>query len=311
MIMDYIDNPNLYDLGLFSDYTQAVEWLRLKDDRFDEMCSKSDILAALQQVDNKFDGVNEEISHLLKAWLEGLGSEAKSSNYTSVTISLPNKTLYAKKYTGSSTPSTHPLISNYPGASLLSGSSYRYNCHAYAWYYRGSVSGVATSDLLWFDSPTKFYSSPSCYQRVYTPQAGDIAVYWGCTCLQNRITHSAYITSVSAGTTHDKVQVKSKWGEYGTYSHKLSNCPYYQSSTDTHPSNSTCNGGEIRYYRLSSHDYDYISISALKHKHCCTKCGYITSTQNHTFVSMGTYSVCSYCGYTVDTPVNGMIHEEH
>ena len=232
---------------------------------FSDPCTQQSLQSLLAEEEDTF------ICQLITSWLDcydsGVSVCASYDDYTTYSFStLSGKTITGLKYVGSSTPpANYPSISNYASTSKINASSYSYNCHSYAWYLNGSP---LSKTQLWFDYPTDFMKSPTCATRVTTPKVGDIVVY---TRLYNGVTdevlHSALITSVSNGTGHNSIVVKSKWGMYPVYSHILSDCPYYFSGTSLGYSMS------ITYYRLS-----------------------------HSYNLSGQYYVCQHCGYKSGVP---------
>lgn len=223
------------------------------------------------------------------------------------TLVLPSrKTIPALKYIGSRTPPRYPNDSDY-SAILKKSSSYRYNCHAFSWYFGGDVSGIANSDLLQIPDPKRFYKygySPYCVTEVGTPRKGDIVIYIPCSCQseahsQKKPVHSATILSVS-GSTHNKIIVRSKWGIFGEYQHAISECPYYLSILPH--GDSSCSPGRIEYYRPSHQFSSYKPLNTGFHNVICYCCGVISHKEPHSFIySAGIYR-CSKCGFKQVSP---------
>lgn len=277
-VRNFINSDDIYDLGLYSNPDQAVEALERKNSDFLALCSDYNTIHSLNTLIE--NGNDDFLNYLMTEWyvylikkfncsdIELYLSE-NSSNYEDYDVSLPGgKVITGQLYTGSSTPENYKSESKYSTATKLLGSSYRYNCTSYAWYLHGDAN--SHTPQLNFESSSCFRTLlPSCATKVSTPKVGDIAVYY------NRNTfpeeqHSAIITSVSSGTSHDQITVKSKWGIYGVYSHKLSDCPYYFNQT----SGTTSYQTDIEYYRLS-----------------------------HLYVLDGNYYYCKGCGYKNPTMV--------
>lgn len=93
----------------------------------------------------------------------------------------------------------------YPNATRLADPTTNYNCHSYAWYSH------STSNTYWMNDPSAYMSDTS-YISVNSSYSGLTRVYY-------QGVHSAIRL---AGNT----KVRSKWGEYGLYSHNINYCPY-------------------------------------------------------------------------------------
>lgn len=279
-VREFTLSDSIYDIGLYSSVDSSIAMMSLKDFSFAALCDNPDTLQSLSiLISREEDSFRKD---LMVFWYEYLLEKfisasplTEDSNYASYTLTLPGgKTISALRYTGTSLPGTHPNASNYPAAVRIGASSYHFNCHSYAWYLHGDVS--SHSPQLCFNTSQKFRSSPTCATRVYSPRVGDIVLYVN---EYNEVAsdiHSAIITSTSAGTSHSQITVKSKWGVYGIYSHKLNDCPYYDDINSDHLVFQT----EIRYYRLS-----------------------------HNYIQSGNYYYCKGCGYKNPTMVTGVAFE--
>ena len=103
-------------------------------------------------------------------------------------------------------------LSTYPDSVVVSGISKDYNCHSYAWYSQNHL----TNDI-WVRSPSAYMTDGS-YSSHTTIAVGD-KVYW------NNGSHSGIVSGLGGGTTNS-VYVTSKWGPYGLFRHRISDCPY-------------------------------------------------------------------------------------
>jgi hypothetical protein len=308
-----VDSGILYDIGLYSDVTLAMEMLKNKSKEFEELCSEREtVLTLLELIRLEKDSFPK---YLLITWYEYLrgGTLAPGassvfpcapSGYQDYSLRLPSgKTIAALKYIGSQTPEEYPHESKFPSANRVGPPSFYYNCHAYAWYYGGNVSCLPQSELLVVNWVYPYFTTdPTCATKVTIPSPGDIVIYKGCQCpsKNGRVTHSGIIVSVSGGESNRIV--RSKWGYYGTYIHKLYDCPYYD---PPHPAEDNphilCPGGTVEYYRLS-HDFrSYEYLNPAYHRANCYNCG--KKTLPHYFFFSGGRYICSDCGYSTTEPV--------
>lgn len=283
----------------------AVSILKDIYPKFDALCkdSKNTVKSLAYYLRN--EEVDPFIQFLLITLYDYLGGNAFSictePQYSNYNLVLPSgKVIKAKKYIGSSTPDEYDSIKNYPSVVKVGAESYRYNCHSYAWYYGGNISGVAQGNLAFIDWARPYFnSSPTCAIRIYgTPQPGDIVLYRKCPCQDNIVSHSAIITSTSS--VESKRKVRSKWGYYGVYTHDIFDCPYY---TRPHAPGYNCNGS-LEYWRVT-HDYrSYAYLNHKSHARVCHYCGPKPATVSpHTFIPTGSKYVCTLCGYSTTTPV--------
>lgn len=108
------------------------------------------------------------------------------------------------------------MDSRYPNATRLRSATYKYNCHSYAWY------STSTSNVWWMNYPS-YYMTEGSYTQ--TTAASGRKIFYPTANLQ----HSGIISSVGS-----YVQVTSKWGAYGLYSHAENNCPYATPTPNTY-----------------------------------------------------------------------------
>ena len=272
VVQDFVQSNDIYDIGLFSNINLAIAFIGNKNPTFLDLCNDPNTISSLNMlIEVETDSFLKKLMtdwyiYLADKFNYSLPSSRTSGDYDYYPVTLPGgKVLDGEKYVGSSTPGNYPSISNYSTASLLYGSSYKYNCHSFAWYLHGDIN--SHNPQLCFDYSSDFrVKTPSCARKLRAsenPQVGDIVVYYNPYDMTEE-THSAIITSVSSGTAHNQITVKSKWREYGVYSHKLSDCPYYfdQTNGNTHYQS------VIEYYRLS-----------------------------HIYILNGSYYYCKGCGY--------------
>lgn len=107
-----------------------------------------------------------------------------------------------------------------------------YNCHSYAWYEQEPAR-----NNYWISYPISYIDDFS-YTEVTDVRPGDIICYWaygwnymsGEWTVGYNITHSAIVVSgsidLSDSTTLSNINLISKWGDYGVYTHDGDECPY-------------------------------------------------------------------------------------
>ena len=136
--------------------------------------------------------------------------------------------------------------SYFPLAILIGLPTTQYNCHSYAWYSQNSET-----NHYWMPYPTEYYLDYSYYE-VYAPQVGDIICYFDNNGTPNNTAddenlHSGIVESINDVQVNNicgnssLVNVISKWGAHGLFSHRGDYCPY----------TSTFNGDAdyVKYYR--------------------------------------------------------------
>lgn len=132
----------------------------------------------------------------------------------------------------------------------------------------------------WINYPNE-YINDSSYDEVENPRVGDILSYWaygehytnGYYEFGYYISHSAIILSIESGfnknniTTLNKVDLISKWGTWGLYTHKGDESPYTESAAEF---------SHIEVYRpLVDDSYtlgNYSSIINDLSFYCCSRC---------------------------------------
>lgn len=109
------------------------------------------------------------------------------------------------------------------------GASVKYNCHAYAWCNENYRY------IRWVNFFNNSGYSTSTMQNV---SIGGVVVYY-----------NSYGNNIGSGTSYSHsalvvgkyyspyygLNLKSKWGKYGLYSHTLGNCPYYYYGETSNP----------------------------------------------------------------------------
>ena len=171
----------------------------------------------------------------------------------------------------------------YPNAVRLSSATSKYNCHSYAWYQQSDKNPY------WMNDPSAYWEDGSYAESK--GNAGDIVVYYD----GNQPIHSGVVerrveTYTSSLSDLENIQVTSKRGKVGLYSHLGSDSPYKTSTT------------RIEYFTLNSHSHVFDSYQWLnykQHKAICS-CGY-KITQGHvvasgSFSNGERYANCLSCG---------------
>lgn len=270
-----IDSGKIFDLGLYSSVLSAIKNINLSEDTFNSFGTNEETLTALSEV--ALEETDELVIFLLEQWMaeiiESTGADIAifsdtPANYEKYTVRLSSyKSATGLRYIGNNNnPGDYLGISDFPNATKIGSASRSYNCVSYAWY----LNGLPNSRVkLVFENYDDFDTIPKCHKAelettdigLPTARVGDIVVYRnyanGCEIEENP-THVAIITSIDA----NGVTVKSKWGIYGVYEHKLEESPYYAQY------NTSLDGGtKFTIYKMS-----------------------------HPFSDTGSGHVCQYCG---------------
>lgn len=313
-LTSFLSGTEIYDIGLFSSVDIAMDRMKYHYPEFKELCENVNTPNSLIFIIN-----NEEdtyVKDLLITWYEHLNDDLiqisedlkiiggiMSNNLNNAryfTLRLPSgkPVNSAWRYIGSAGPVEYPNASKFSSARKVGSASWFYNCHSYAWYFSGNTAGISQSELLGIDDPGDFIKAPTCASRTFTtPRAGDLAVYHPCdNCRTGEPpSHSAIITSVDGNwNEYGKITVRSKWGPHGVYTHRLSDCPYYDFRCTNHCNFTT----RISYYRIA---HQYTVFEQFNHEYHivrCYLCGGGSYKRQHTYrFSNGRYQ-CTICGYS-------------
>lgn len=144
----------------------------------------------------------------------------------------------------------------------------KYNCHSYAFYSQDTENNDC-----WISDPTPYISDKS-YIEISEPISGDIIAYFDdmdtTTSSDDDWIHSGIISEVLTGTSNNVcgnsnlVNIISKWGQYGLFSHRGDECIY-----------TTTYGGAadyVKYYRRHYHNYSMTYYTSRTHIMTC-ECG--------------------------------------
>lgn len=163
-----------------------------------------------------------------------------------------------------------------------------YNCHSYAWYYKGLVS--YTNPIVnnyWIDDPENFIVDRYIEIDLDDAQPNDILTYWQ----GNNLTHSAIVSSTTSDFYIDgavfNLIVRSKWGTGWLAEHRASICDYYRSDTT------------LKVYRSNSHVHiakRYINETAYCHYGTCIGCQAFFR-EAHSFYILNNKYYCWDCNY--------------
>ena len=187
-----------------------------------------------------------------------------------------------------------------------------YNCHSYAWYYRGQFN---SNDRMSIPDPLYYITSyPSCFSLVSSINSvkkGDIIVYKqdsSLTPARNRKTaaHSGLVVRIDIINNRKVPIIHSKHG----LSNVFSTVAYDQSFYYRYGYNNEYTS-IVEFYR-PSHNVDtswgantnYKFYNENLHMVACRYCGRRPSSsppanEPHTFVTQGSITRCSKCGYRV------------
>lgn len=314
VISEMLVHGDLLDMIYYTDPRMGVDYLRITNQTFDELCKTPNIQATISRMISSTD--DDLNMYVLRSWLNGLDTDEYTfsrnsvlftqlslpADYTSVTYTTPNgRVVNMWKYIGNATPpSTIP--SQYSDCTLLGQGSYYYNCFSYAWYYLGNISGVSNSSFRGTDDPSGFYSSSllsRCAQVVSSLRPGDIIQYHACPCQDSKLVHSAIVTS-GTGTNLNNITCKSKWGYGPLVSHSVYQCPYYTGQHQV--GQDTCPGYSFVFYRLNHRMTHYAYYNALYHKVSCYCCGRKSYTESHSYeMQSNGFYVCTGCNHRTST----------
>lgn len=160
-------------------------------------------------------GISEKLSVLSNADEYNSGYSVKTPKGSSVPVL---KLKAGKDFSKSVKAENDAYIkTRYPGITIISPSTKKYNCHSYAWY------SASQSNPYWMNNPAKYMSDDSYKKTGY--RVG-VRIYYGGVSDKE---HSGIVSNVRVG--YAGCYVKSKWGQYGLMNHFYNNCPYYTKST--------------------------------------------------------------------------------
>ena len=139
--------------------------------------------------------------------------------YTATTYTPNGTKIYAYHYTEMSQACRDRINSwmsqTYPNAIKLGEPTWNYNCHTYAWWKPN------TTGQYWIEDPSPYWKDGSYIPiSVNNYYVGDKVVYPS--------DHSAIVAVKNSNYTISTL--KSKWGAFGLYQHKLVDCPYWTGS---------------------------------------------------------------------------------
>lgn len=237
---------------------------------------------------------------------EYISSNARAgwpSTYTSTTIyttdgtSVPAR-IYQEMSSNERNELNAYITQNFSNITKIAEPSYKYNCHAYAWYYQNystiSTKLAANENVYFNQYPTLFMNDDHTIS-ILNPnnvQVGDVVVYWAEPELDDNgvgdlePVHSAIVYSINS---NGDITCISKWGYYGLYIHHINNVPDGYISTS---------GVQCTYYRYTQGEHGsfvYSSAGGTYHTAVCLKC-------NDSFLEVHTLNedntLCTKCLYT-------------
>ena len=183
--------------------------------------------------------------------------------------------------------------------------TWRYNCHAFAWY----------NDDVWIDYAEPFVLDDYTSHPISPDDVrnGDIVTYWEVTYNDNNeiesldlCLHSAVVEDIESDGT---IVCKSKWGSWGLYIHDI-NYVHRDYHNVEYNSDGTVNYYEIVcfIFRPNDHLINYNTINANRHYIECSVdgCSYYNILHDTTITSISSSShrlSCNECDY--------LIYEDH
>ena len=189
------------------------------------------------------------------------------------------------------------MNSEFSSASHLRSADITYNCHSYAWY------SLDPGNEYWIDFPDLFYQTGIRYYEVTTPQVGDIICYYNAAGLN---LHSGIVTAINQQSSNDMcgnsntVQVTSKWGMYGLYSHNGYQCPYTLHYIN-HPNYTATS---VKYFREHNHSMNYVNVTTYyQHRATCRTCGHSYLESHNWQTTNNIFFSCSDCHVITDGPI--------
>ena len=187
---------------------------------------------------------------------------------------------------------------NYPYAQYNLSADATYNCHSYAWY------SLDPGNDYWIDYPDLFYQSGIRFDEVDTPQVGDIICYYNSSGLN---LHSGIVTSINGQASNglcgssNTVNVTSKWGGCGVYTHNGYQCPYTTSTGYYHPIYTATSD---KYFREHNHSMNYVNVTTYyQHRATCRTCGHSYLEPHNWQTTNNIFFSCSDCGVITDGPI--------
>lgn len=190
------------------------------------------------------------------------------------------------------------MNAEYPYAQFVSSADATYNCHSYAWY--DSDPG----NECWIDFPDLFYQSGIRFNEVDTPQVGDIICYYNS---DGTNLHSGIVTSINGQSSNGRcgnsntVNVTSKWGIYGVYTHNGYQCPYTTYAGYYDP---VYTATYVRYFREHNHSMNYVNVTTYyQHRATCRTCGHSYLEPHNWQTTDNVFFSCRDCHIITDGPV--------
>ena len=213
---------------------------------------------------------------------------------TRIFVNTPNGTqIEAFNYNCDMTPEQKLLLTDDAIVSqynyeILDEPTFYYNCHSFAWYFRGYNLPQSSLQSCWIDNPIDYILDGSYVEEnLNQVSEGDIITYWN----DDKLMHSGLVVKNSGivdVTSLETIYVYSKLGYGPLVEHFATNVEYYNVNTT------------IKFYKYSrTHIHVYhscTSISGFKHTGLCRIC-YKTITESHTLYKEGVFYKCTSCNY--------------
>ena len=334
MVRDFMGSGRFEDIGLYE--TESLGLLRYSNEMFFDLCEDEATPASLAYI--KAYSTDELTKMCLEKWLNYLqpdsvyryssGARSATSDETEQNNKLPYtltissvKSITIYKYMGSRTPADY-VNTLHPSATQVGAASFYYNCHAYSWCFNADTTWQGNANLYCIneDIVSSFVQNRgdllACYSDVLSNEreypsdidaslikVGDIITYHSDPNLEardNMPNHSA--TVIQTASNIEDIVVRSKWGYYGVYTHKLLDCPYYTSPM--HEGIYDSDGSKLRVHRANSNHKTTFWYDPLGHKATCLYCPYIDKNKSdHFYTKVGKVYYCR-CGFETTRPVS-------
>lgn len=250
LVQIIIDKELLY-INLFSDEIVGIEKFKINNDYYIELTNRNDNLYVINNmlVDEQLNENQENKLLLLRNLLDVDNDEQDNINLVMLErnndyIYTPNGSIVQFAFHSVNTIDENTakalhlrvldLFTTLTDDDCLAPATNSYNCHSYAWYSQD----VDENDY-WIRYPISYMDDDS-YEEVFDVRPGDILCYWsygsndmyGEELFCEYISHSAIITNINPlfdldnASTLEYIDLVSKWGMYGLYTHNGDECPY-------------------------------------------------------------------------------------
>lgn len=216
-----LDFPLLVNIFLYETEQEGIAALIEECDAYQELRMRSDASSKLtNRINAETDEFDREILIRLRQGVIGIWvTQRGGSTLPTATVKTP-KGSSVTVYKLTAAPSgysmnkiNNSLIKAYPKATFVSNSSYKYNCHSYAWH------STSITNPYWMENPVNYMTDGSYSKVTSSPVSGN-RVYYG------KQLHSAVVVSKGTDSSPRTSIVKSKWGMGPVMQHAANYSPY-------------------------------------------------------------------------------------